>query len=245
MDAVAEVRERPQPNEDKWNYEYFREYLKAIARGKKFLLTSGQYPKEFSVNDEWHRAINEMRRLTLVDSLERYALIGYKEDKRGIYLQIIPATGEPHRIPREVVEEQKKIAKDKYKLSGFVGDIHTHPYISSSTIESPSNYYSATDLKNLLSNSESPLKVLITPNHNLFAFWTKETSPTSIKDSEAFSGYWEESQGFQHLGPQSARAKFKESNYWDVNTAIAQGHGLVLYRANPNSPLQKAYPVST
>lgn len=237
-----------------WTDSYFTEYLTALTRGKQFLEPTHHFPDTIELNDEWHRSLEQIRRATEV-GLEHWALIGFKEDRRDLYLPEFPFEGEPGTVPTEVLISVHRWASEKHNVANILGDIHSHPYakqdhfnrINPATYERFQGSFSAGDLYGVVCPLVFlPLRVLVDGNENLFVFQTKETQDTIFTDMEQFSRYWYEKCGIKYLGTdkngQHIQVTKPDASIWKVNLVIAKRHNLVIYKGTHDKNIYRVTP---
>ena len=248
-----------------WDYSHFREYLLALTRGKNFLLPVGQYPDSIQLNGGWDEALKKMRKDT-IDGYERWALVGFKEDRRSLYLPTIAARGLPDHVPGKLQMEEIDKARVKAGIIGFVGDIHSHPkdlveeiwFRAFTDLDELVGWdldraiFSAGDLYRIVvPDSDILMMGLVEGQENLFAFRTRESTDLGVSrdalPQEAFEKYWYERNGFRYLGSvkeygaKRVQAITPTADRWVVNTEIAERHKLVLYRGSSGTNLTKVF----
>lgn len=264
-DRKSLTREHVVPIET-WNYHLFREYLLSLTRGKDFLLPVDQYPNAIELSNDWHEVLDKMRTDSR-DGHERWALIGYKEDRRGIYLPTIAAKGLPDHVPAEVMLEERDRAKVKAGITGLLGDLHSHPKglvkdIWGASFEdlfdelfkedSEIAIFSAGDLYCMvIPGSFNLMRGVVQGRENLFAFRTRESTDLGISQNvfrqDAFEKYWYEKNRFRYLGNvknfgvRRIQALTSHADPWNVNTGIAERHKLVLYKGSSGANLTKVF----
>lgn len=234
----------------KWDYNYFREYLLGLSRGKKFLLPTKQYPTRIELSQDWHKTFDEMREETERDGHERWVLIGFRENERSIYLPKIPAKGMRDHVPGEVIVDYAEKYRRKYGIMNLVGDIHSHPPLIHRFIKLPfiSAFFSAEDLYCLLVGHITAMGVVdSTSNESLFVFKTRNTRdvPPYIFNQDSFAEHWYQKVGLipvKLFGHRDAIPTKINANLWTCNIEIAREHDLVLYVAKPNQDLVKVFP---
>lgn len=205
---------------DRWSYGFFREYLLALARGEKFLLPKVQYPKRIELNQSWHELLNQMWRETR-DGLERFALIGFKDDRRAIFLPTRVASGTADGVPWNVVRAENEKAIAKFKIAYCLGDIHSHP----AEKIWPGAAFSAYDFYRILEpDIYLPMIGLVEGGKNVFAFRSRESDyiDPSIFSPESFRDFWRD-----------------RVRGWKMNLEIAKKYSLVLYRGGVDRELVK------
>lgn len=245
---MTEVPEAPNVYETKegpyrWNYDYYREYMRALAKGPEYVLPTAEFPYRIEISRIWHSTLDRQRRDS-EDGIERYSLAGLKRKKidadTPVILQTLPAIGLPDEVPVEVLISQLKKVKKHDAMTDVVGDIHSHPEKLAWKIWGPvqiskphTAYLSDGDLFGLSTHCRSsPLlyfRGVVQGNNHLFAFRTRENidmEPRETVDRSTFIRRWRS-------------AKLKS---WDMNRAIAASERLVLYRGNPGEDLVKVFP---
>ncbi len=246
-----------------WSYEYFREYLLSLTRPNRseFVLPQDQFPKEIDLNKGWHQTLNQMRRESGGDMLERFAGIGFKEDRRGLYLPISPAKGMSERVSPEVISKELDRMRARLGIISIVGDLHSHPRIlgenppTSSSDNALEGAFSVGDIyRGVVKLSYFPLIMGVVEGYeNIFVFRSKESSKEDIDplimSQENFERYWYEKNGYMYLGNIKAnganRAQpvfLNAKSHWNINQQIAQKHRLVLYKGIENGPLIRIFP---
>ncbi len=223
----------------RWSYDYFHEYLLALARsGEKFLLPQDQYPTRIALNPNWHGLLDQLREITR-DAIERWVFVGFKEDRRTLYFPKVPVKGLPDRIPNEVVLEKIKEARNR-GIIGLVGDIHSHPGVDISTEQSYNDYkrypkifadmklpgFSVGDLSTLIQPENTlQMRGVVAGYFNLFAFRTRGTENTPID-------------ALRELVAKPSTSGLA----WDSNIRIAKHYNLVLYRGEAGKDLVRVFP---
>lgn len=248
---------KPKENSS-WQYPYFREYLLALTRGKDFLLPINQYPNKIQLSNQWHETLDRMRRDTL-DGKEKWSLIGFKDDRRSLWLPTAPVTGEASFVGWEHMSKQIDRAKEKEGITELLGDIHTHPSWYEKKIWGPfkkrnSNVarFSAADLYTILLPSRyRPIIGVVEGNDNLFAFRTRSTRTIAPwqypNNQDEFERYWYTRGGFvykgsvREYGADRAVPISADASGWKVNTLIADHHDLVFYRGQSGKDLNLVY----
>lgn len=235
-------------SERRWRYDYFREYLLSLTRGWEFYLPQGHYSNRIELGRGWHATLNEMR-VETDDGKERYAIAGFKEDRRAVYLPFVPHIGLDGLVPSEVIFEARRKASVDYKIPYFMGDLHSHP----STFQFDSDLsFSVGDFYHLVGNSVVlPFMGVVGKRENLFVFVTRENlearNVMRFLDPDMFVDFWYQRNGFKYLGvseqlgemavPVRTGARFR-----DVALDILNSHRLVLYKGRPSGDLVRAFP---
>ncbi|MBI4059309.1 hypothetical protein HY404_03670 [Candidatus Microgenomates bacterium] len=220
------------PKENRWSYNYFREYLLASLRGKDFLLPQDQYPDKIELSPDWYITLNQMRQETQ-DGFERWALIGFKEDKRTLYLPRLTAKGLSDKVTPDIMNAQINKARSQVGIVDLLGHIHSHPrgpFLQPE--DSSTSAFSAHDLYFSVAKPQPMFMLaLVEGNENLFVFRAKDSEDLdrSIFNQESFSNYWQEKM-------LSAR---------NINWGMAERHRLVLYRSKAGQDLEKVFPPRT
>jgi len=237
-------KRKAENNTDRWGYEtHFREYVLLLGRkGSEALESIHTYPEHIALNHNWYGALDRMRNETKGDGHERYALITYDENAREFTFPEISAKGGPHEVPREVIAEEIRKAKEDRGITSIVGAIHTHP---SSTPFSPE------DLLPLLDRSQMYPMVaagIATRGENIFAFRTKETESINHfnvmpeKFYEFFKDYWLKKAGYKSTKDDKGIYPISFfPNIWRVSLGIAERHRLALYKGKPNEDLVRIH----
>lgn len=248
------------PTPEVWDYETFREYLLALTRGKDFLLPREDYPTRIQLSDDWHGLLNGMRQESR-DGKERFALVGFKDDHRAIYLPRTTALGESTFVPGEVILKTIEQAKRQAGITELVGDIHSHPNGWWKKIHDMQNIilkpfggdlhaFSPGDLYCMvLPDLYLPMIGLAESDRNLFAFRTKQSEMVPGNelgfDQDKFDQHWAKQFGLKIVTVGKAKVALTlnpRSNPWEVDKAIAQRHGLVLYKGAPGLDMVKVFP---
>lgn len=238
---------------NRWTYDQFREYLLALTRGPEFLLPSVEYPDEIQLSEDWQEILGRMGEETK-DGFERWALVGFKADKRALYLSEISAKGTKIHVPSEVMEETLDRAKSQLHIVNLVGDVHTHPHHPFSLPGSID--FSAGDLYTLLAATqygqrEKSMIMVLEDGSIAAAFRARDTDISSIKmnifSEESFEKYWYEKNGFRYKGLEEFRSDpfamiDPRASNGKVNLDIAARHKLVLYKGKINQPLIRQFP---
>lgn len=232
---------------DGWDYERFRNYLLGLTRGRNFLLPIDQYPNKIELSTGWHDLFNQMRRESARDHLERYALIGFKDDRRALYLPTLSVRGHHNQVTGEVITNEISRARTKAGITGLVGDIHSHPRI---IFDSGSASFSPTDLYSVLLPRVHRFVIgVVEPHMVIFAFNTRETADLGVDPAflnhESFTKFWIEKYGFVNNGDITKIESVSPRNLyslWDINLGIAERHKLVFYRGVIDDDLIRAYP---
>ena len=241
-----------------WDYSHFREYLLALTRGRDFFLPSTDYPQEIELGTEWHQALDQMRKDSQ-DGIERFALIGFKEDRRSLYLPTVLAQGMPDHVPSEVIRKEIELARQRSRMTGFVGNIHSHPRQLQKDIwggltnSGLKGAFSPADLYGMVvPRDPKTMMVVVEGVENVVAMKTKQSTDLGIESKlfsqDAFEKYWFEKYGFEYLGSvkefgaRRAKPIRPDANSWSINTGIATRHNLVLYRGKSGENLKRQYP---
>ncbi len=223
-----------------WTYKQLRDYLLSLTRGRSALLPTDQYPDTLTLSSDWLETFRNMK-VESQDGFERWALVGYRNDRKSILLQTTPSKGLDDRVPAEIIQETVGRAKVTAGITGLLGSIHTHP---AEILEKRRFWglkreelwhraaFSPADMYWLIRPEQFfPFKVVVGGNDTLIAFLTRESEVLPISSAifpqEAFSNYWR----------QQAQSGL------EMNKAIARRHKLVLYnRAYPKTHLNKIFP---
>lgn len=244
-----------------WEYNHFKEYLLSLTEGQEFLPID-RHPNSIELSEGWHQTLDQMRKDSQ-DGIERWALVGFKDDKKSLYLPAIAAQGLPDHVPASVMSNEVHKAKNTAGIMGLVGDIHTHPRELKESIwgkfingsKKDIARFSAGDLYTLLVPSRwGSFISIVDGDENLFAFRTRTTNDIGINSAffnqESFERYWYQENGFvykgnvQQFGAQRVIPVSPNANVWKVNTDIAERHNLVLYRGKIGENLEKVFPQS-
>ncbi len=217
FEAIKSIISREKKDKtNSWTYEQFREYLLSLTRGKEFLLSSEEYPEKIQLSKDWQEILDNMRKES-ADGYERWALIGFKADRRSLYLPEVSAKGATTHVPGMIMLETLDRAKSQFHMVDMVGDIHTHPQTSKAI-------FSAGDLYTLLISEQyaknNSMIMALGEYEDIIAFKTRDTEvvtlPTSVFSQESFEKYWYDKNG--------------EADQWNVNLDIATRHKVVLYK---------------
>ncbi len=224
---------RPESKEARWNYDKFREYLLLLTRGKDFALSAKNYPEKIALGKNWHDVLNQIRKDS-EDGIERFAVIGFKEDKKAIYIQTILLKGSPESVPQEVIDQAVDRAR-KHGIEYRLGNIHSHPRQLYEkiwgVIQKPKQHSAVLSQDDLFSFLQFPqsVAVLVEGNQNLFVFKCRESTGMPIGaeflNRDTFKKYWS--------------GRFQD---WEMNLKIAERHNLVLYKGQANQDLIKVFP---
>lgn len=245
--------------ESKWDYDYLREYLLALTRGREFLLPAQQYPKGIELAFLWQFSFEMMRFLSANDGNERWKLIGFKDDRRALYLPLLPVEGLSHYVPSETIDKAIRRAQRQFYISYLLGTIHSHPKTKEELSlqhfqadEKRSNYFSVSDLHHIVIPGRFwPITVVVSGCDNLVAFKTRDTidipQDSPFLDGNNFCRFWYEKFGYEFTGDvergqETIRQVRTGATIWDINLGIAKEYGLVLYRSFRVSPLERVYP---
>lgn len=246
----------PKPVEH-WSYEsHFREYLLLLAnKGNIALESSTKYPETIELSKGWHETLNQIRKSTKNDGRERWALVGFKSEKRGIFLPTIPISGLSDYVQSETIMKMINWAKDEHGINP-IGDLHSHPNGSEHESIFRDKHklvedFSAGDFYHLIVDNFYFMGITA-GNYNVFAFKARESKDlevsSSILSQENFEKVWYEKYGFKYLGGVEkfgAERAMPISDTTDpigMNLAIAKRHGLVLYQGKANKDLVKIFP---
>lgn len=238
---------------------FLREYLLGLTRSREFLVSILDYPRQIGLSQGWHDTLDQIRKDS-VDGIERLALVGFKEDRRAIYLPTIGVKGLPDHVPSAIISREIQRARVKAGITGLIGDIHSHPRSLIESIwgntsdQQNTAGFSAGDLYRMVSPGEFlPMMVVVEGNGNIVAFKTKESTDTgldrNVLTQEGFEKYWYEKNGFRYLGrvekygAERAVPISPNANGWNVNLGIAERHKLVLYRGGAGNNLVKLFPM--
>lgn len=223
---------------NRWNYEYFREYLRAISRGPNFLESALNYPQWIQLSPDWHQMFDN-HAVESEDGLERWSLIGFRKNQGDIpiILQMKPKRGMPDHIPSRVIDKEIQDAIGEGVIDDVVGDTHSHPEKLAWEIWkiripkphtawlSPGDFFrisTAARIKYL------PVQCVIQGNNQLVVLKTSHTKEvrSPYPSQKEFEKYWYG----RGLSPEG------------LNLAIAAKYRLVLYRGNPGEDLRKIFP---
>lgn len=226
-----------------WTSEYFREYIIALGRGEKFLLTIDQYPDLIELSKAWHVTLENMRTKTS-NGHEHYSTIGFNEIQRTVNVQREPLMGNPGQISTQLQSKAETFA-NRAGLNR-VGDIHTHP-------NQHNLAFSIGDLYNLVyPGNRNYIMVVLGTNDNLFAFRARNSTTTGLSGDvltqEGFCKSWYEGNGYRFTGISEAGEKTmpisaNAPSQWELNLKVAKKHGLVLYESDAKGDLVKVFPV--
>ncbi|MCL4552432.1 MAG: hypothetical protein M1305_02595 [Candidatus Marsarchaeota archaeon] len=249
----------------RWDYEkHFREYLLLLARkGKHGLESLRSFPGKIELSPTWHETLNAMREAT-ADGVERWALVGFREDMRTLVLPTVFPRGErgsilqgvKANIPEDVMRREIQRAREKAQVKGIVGDIHSHPrylherlakrLFGSTRIVGGGGGFSAGDLYSMIiPEGYLPMMAVVEPDEYFFAFRTRDSRdiPTSpeVSSQQAFEKYWYEKSSVRLVAGFRVVVSPKYSTV-ELNYGIARRHNLVLYRGKPDEDLERIYP---
>lgn len=240
----------------RWAYPYFKEYLLALTRGPDFLLPFEDYPKRIELGKPWHELLDQMRQESK-DGIERWALVGFKDDKRSLYLPTILTKGSSHAVSGKIIEKAVEYAKTKAGIIDLVGDIHSHPNGWLTKLYHLQNPLYAPFKGNLHAFSTQDLFVLrhmsfvglSEGDRNLFAFKSRETHtvPDYALESnfDEFEKYWNHKMGIRNIKIKNFQAEIPidpRYNAWSMNKKIANKHKIVLYKGSPDKDLVRVVP---
>lgn len=244
---------------ERWTYDYFREYLLSLTRGSEFTLPQEAFPLVIELSRDWHTVLNTIREETSKDEIERWAGIGFKEDRRSLYLPIFPAKGLHDIIPGELITKELEKMQSEFGMTAIIGDIHSHPQklprdTSVTHIEKPlEGTFSVYDLYCAVKPS-NPLQVmgLVDGYENVFSFRSKGSVMEDLRrrflfptNQEDFAKYWYELNGYRYEKSQedtngyAVRQVPNPPSHWEICKQIAQRHRLVLYKGSENGDLRK------
>lgn len=233
-------------SEPVWTAEFTTEYLRALAQGDRFLYPEAGYPRQISLPGAVHERLNSMRSETAHNGNERWALIGFKDDRRAIYLPTVNVQGGRTQVPGVVIAAQKALARQRHGIIGSVGSLHSHPegfdtpkgFIAFS----PADFYCAVD-----GNGDREMVMGITEGEmNMMVFASAETRHAlldPVVTQEVFNGFWERE--FERRDPLLhalgviGERYFEPEDITAMNKAIAQQYHLVLYRGRKDQPLER------
>jgi len=261
---------QPQQKIERWSYkDHLKEYLLLLAsKGSEGLELINRFPKQIELSSAWHELLNDMKEASQ-DGIERLAVIGFKEDRRRLFLPTIPIKGMPEKIPPEELEKEIFRVRNKFGMTDMIGDIHSHPKdlygglrgkfrLAKDFIEGINTkgqpHLSAVDLYRVVTSSNYqaypgflPIIGVVHGNANVFAFKTRETRPLPVPpvffNKESFSKYWYEKYGFNYSrGEGITGVKSSRANLWAMNIGIAERHKLALYRGRSGGDLVRTYP---
>lgn len=213
------------------------------SKGNEGLESLEKFPKRIALDTSWHKTIDQMRGETRGDGVERFTVIGFREDSRDFYFPEVAAPGDTHSVPRAVKGDMYWRMWEKYKITSILGDFHTHLGGSEFSIK---------DLWGLLNRLTAPkpfLEGVATEHENIFAFRTRETFMVSQIDTTqssfkpVFEDYWLEKAGYKYDESRVYLVPIKpDADIWKASLGIAEAHRLALYRGKPGQDLIRAYP---
>lgn len=245
--VVREVNKRSEELPTDWTYSHLKNYLLALSRGLRVLLPQGEYPATFELNVGWHSLMNEMRRGTIVDGLERWGLVGVKSTRDAIFLSKSVFRGTGKDVPASVISDALDNARNDSGIVFILGDIHSHPNKGDSA-----NGFSPADLFLPLEPGRSFNFVgLVTKNKNIFAFRSRETLdvpiPPALRNQMFFNKFWCEQCGLKYVGDyKSGNGVWMETNpfvsFYSINKRISETYKYVLYHGAPGGKLVRVYP---
>lgn len=271
MESIEEVA-IPKTKIERWGYQdYFRGYLLLLSsKGSEALESINGFPNRIELNQRWHQVLNDLREESQ-NELERLVLIGYKEDRRRVFLPTFSVEGirkySYSEIPFEILSREIKRAKNQFGMEDLIGYIHSHPktlprfkglgarIAEFTDKDQPS--FSAGDLYWLVAGSPHqrfpkfcPMIGLVDGLNNIFAFKSRETFPledfSRFMDQTDFEKYWYEKFGYKYEGSLNEGRCITPispvANLWKVNLGIAEKYRLALYKGKPGKDLARAYP---
>ena len=238
-----------------WRYEYFREYLLALGRGKDYTESIDSFPVQIELDGEWHDCLNQLRSET-ADGYERHIFIATDQEKRVVLLPRNLAVGEQTKVPSDVMREHQQWGKGR-GVEEFVGTIHSHPHSKPFSLErlrrffKYSGNFSVADMYLLLSKNPSFVIGLAEDEENVFAFRTRETSFTNLgyllidKSQSDFKNYWYTRSGLRINGEYVSRingGEIRNEDLWNITLDIADRHKIAVYRGKPDFSLIRFNP---
>jgi hypothetical protein len=255
-----EITEEPTKGKDLteiWNYETFRQYLVGITRGPDFSPKKEEFPKEIELNGDWHKTLNDIRRSTNKDGLEKWAGIGYKTNgvnQKAIYLPNFLAIGLYDQVSSEIIAKERARMKQQAGIEGLIGDIHSHPRgllgrLTQKIRALDDASFSVGDLYCLLDKFNGLLLMgLVEGSENLFVFRSRQSAlelvDSNLMSQGSFEENWYESNGWVYRGTSSRRIPLfpispTATNLADIADKIVTKHQLVLYRGHEGRNLVK------
>lgn len=249
MDNVNTIETQTIPRE--WNSSLWHEYLLSLSRGENAVLPNEQYPDSIELNTEWHTILNQLRAETQNDMIERYVPVGYKDDRRTLYVPRSYPTGNPDCIPVWLAMHMNWIAKQE-GIEGLSGSIHSHPRKFTDIQRrfwkpSPQvGVFSAQDFYALLSSDDNQgqFSGVVDGTDNLIMFKSKETHDLLDKfthNETTFADYWFKKYGLTPVQngliyqPKAAPL----DTQIQMNNDIASTYKLAYYHGTENEKLKR------
>lgn len=234
-------QERPR----QWDYDtHFREYMLLLGRkGSEGLESIDRYPDKIALNAVWHGTLDQMRAETMGDGHERYGLITYDETAREFQFPQTVARGTPDAISAELARSEFVTAKNELRITGVVGDIHTHP---------DADPFTPRDLYNTINRFREPQTLvsgLATSQENIFVFRTQETitvTPLDLWPKDfvtVFEDHWLNRAGYRFDEKRTRLIPIAKSPWkWAVSFGVAKKYHLALYKGSPGADLVRLSP---
>lgn len=256
------------PSPEQWGYEsHLKEYLLLLAnKGVVALESSSKYPDKIELGKTWHATLNNIRKSTRKDGLEKWAFAGVKAEKRGIFLPTVPIEGTADHVTGETMDRMMHWARNGPGIVDFLGDIHSHPKALTDMLDTLGDKlvarfrdkhklaveFSAGDYYHLIAWPFLYFMGVTVRDYNLFAFKSKESTGLGVSKEgfpqDQFEKYWYEQFGFKYLGSSQkfGAARVVRMSYdadaQAMNIGIARKHRLVLYQGQENDKLVKIFP---
>ena len=221
-----------EPGEPKrllWGPGDLQNYLIETSRGEEFLLDRRLYPDYFSLGLEGNQSLNNLRDKTHV--FEQWSTVGVNSNQRELKLHPIPKIGEHTHVRIAEVIKMAEEAEKQEGIDNVVGLNHSH----GGFIHNPDRVqFSLADLYFIIGGT--PIRgnrmvflSLVAEDQNAFVFRSRDTSKLSSKlekTRQLFESRWQHEWG----------------SLEQINYAIAEQYGLVIYRAKKDKPLKRMYP---
>lgn len=237
----------------RWGYETrFKYYLYRIGiLGNEGVESIKNFPTSIELDDIWHGTLNRMREESR-DGFERAIPVGYREDRRSVYL---PQDFSRGTNTGAVIPSPEEV-KAKFGIEHQFGAIHSHPDDWLSTVVwkaleatrlGDGTGFSLEDIFYMVDGKGLPMEAVVERNANYFAFRTQETkeipegSPLSSK--EAFLRHWYRKHGMWAGSNRNFMVALKlPVSVRKININLAEAYNLALYRGNPGEKLVREYP---
>ncbi|OGD92666.1 hypothetical protein A2697_02575 [Candidatus Curtissbacteria bacterium RIFCSPHIGHO2_01_FULL_41_44] len=222
------LEKAPLPS-NKWDYQTFKEYLLAQARGREFLLPLNEFPREIEFFEDWHRTFNRMRDATEQDDIERVALVGYRLKQRAIYLpneHVVARTARKferggYRPVDPILTLIQQLSSFAEGLDDSIGILHSHPIEKVFGLRLFGGRLSAGDLHIVLRSACGSMIGVADGRVNSIAFKTRE-SVVPGDPQDKFYDLWE-----------------KEPQPQKLDELLAQKYNIALYKGAINGVLKR------
>ncbi len=253
----------PISGETTWSYPFFREYLLAVARDRKFVPPTSHFPAEIELSQDWHTLLNGMRERTKTEEL--YAITA--SDGIQLFQTRVPRLGRSDCVPNSIVMEEVDRVNKAIGEDTVLGDIHSHPdHFGDLWVKDfppgkemyEQGLFSIGDLQQLITTYDHFRKIfsIVTTKHwNAAVFLTRDTkkSPPSAFGDEyditTFERYWYQDYGsFTYQGDSLATRLLipggPGTRDWKVYKGVGKEYSLVFYKGRPGENLKKIFPLS-